>query len=608
MSLFNELKRRNVFKVAIAYIIVGWLIMQVGDTLGPALLLPEWINSALAFFIILGFPLAMFFAWAFEMTPEGIKKEKDIDRGESITHVTSQKLNNIIIGLLVLALGYFAFDKFVLDPERDAELISAAQQVSEAVTAGTGDEQQGPDKNSIAVLPFVNMSSDPEQEYFSDGLSEELLNLLAKIPELKVTSRSSAFSFKGQNIDIPTVAQKLGVAHVLEGSVRKSGNRVRITAQLIEAGSDVHMWSETYDRELDDVFAIQDEIAREVVTVLQVQLLGTDITSNVIDTQAYTLYLKGRHLQQLRTEDSYKASEQAYRNAIAIDPDYAQAWAGLSETLRELANQGITDMQEGTEQARAAAIRALDLDDASPEAWAALADIQFVYDWDWDRSEATARTALQYGPGNTQALREMSTILRGLGRPEDALEFSRKAVELDPLNRDTLTSYALNYWALGRYDLSEAQYRRMLELFPGHADISGVIGGLLSLQGKPEEALPYIEKEQDGVWRTMFMASAYHQLGREGESDLALQKLIDDYGYFGAFQVATIYALKANNDKAFEWLDISYEQRDGGFTHILNDSTFSSIHDDPRWENILQRVGLLPYWQEMQARKAGGQP
>jgi TolB-like protein len=573
--------------------------MQVGDTLAPALHLPEWVNSLLAFFLILGFPMALFFAWAFELTPDGIKKEKDVNRTKSITPVTGRKLNTTIIGLLVVALGYFAYDKFVLDPREDARIAESARAES-GPPVQAEDASDGPEEESIAVLPFVNMSSDAEQEYFSDGLSEELLNVLAKIPGLKVTSRSSAFVFKGQAVDIPTVAEKLGVAHVLEGSVRKAGNKVRITAQLIRAADDVHLWSETYDRELDDVFAIQDEIANQVVSALRVQLMGADISSIETNTEAYTQYLKGRHLRQLRTEDGYKASEQAYRDAIAIDPGYAQAWAGLSETLRQLANNGITDLHEGTEKARAAAIRALELDDSKPEAWAALASIQFVYDWDWDRGEATARTALQYGPGNVLALREMADILRGLGRPEEALEFSLKAVELDPLSRGSLQNLALTYWSLGRYDLSEAQYRRVLELYPGGGDISGMIGALLSLQGKSEEALPYIEAEQEGIWSTMFMAAALHRLGRTEESDLALQKLIDDYGYFGAFQVATVYALKGNPDKAFEWLEISYDQRDGGFTHILVDSTFKSIHNDPRWEEILHRVGLLPYWQEMQ--------
>ena len=246
MNFFAELKRRNVFKVAAAYIIVGWLIMQVGDTLAPALLLPGWINSALAFFLILGFPLALFFAWAFEMTPDGIRKEKEVDRSQSITHVTSQKLNNLIIGLLVLALGYFMFDKFVLAPGRNAAEIDAAVQTAQdsTPTPPTADNAR-----SIAVLPFVNMSDDAANEYFSDGISEEILNALAKVKDLKVAGRTSSFAFKGKDQDLRTIGETLGVENILEGSVRKSGNQVRITAQLVKASDGFHLWSETFDRE-----------------------------------------------------------------------------------------------------------------------------------------------------------------------------------------------------------------------------------------------------------------------------------------------------------------------------------------------------------------------
>jgi TolB-like protein len=255
VSFFAELKRRNVFKVGIAYAIVAWLLLQVSDTLVPALHLPEWFNSGVAFVLIIGFPIAIILAWAFEMTPEGLKKEKDVDRSQSMTNVTGQKLNNAIIGVLVLALVYFVVDKFVLDPGRDAAQIATAVQDSH-------DQQPEPiepanSDKSIAVLPFVNMSSDQEQEYFSDGLSEELLNLLAKIPELRVAARTSSFSFKGQSIEIPEIASRLNVDHVLEGSVRKSGNQIRITAQLIQADNGYHLWSETYDRQLDNIFQIQ---------------------------------------------------------------------------------------------------------------------------------------------------------------------------------------------------------------------------------------------------------------------------------------------------------------------------------------------------------------
>jgi len=435
MSFFNELKRRNVFKVAAAYVIVGWLIMQAGEVLGPALRLPDWINSALAFFLILGFPLAMFFAWAFELTPEGIKKDKGIDQDQSIANANGGILKRTLIIALVLALVYFSFDKFLLDPKRDAELLQT--EVVQAVDmTDPVAEDKAPDRKSIAVLPFINMSSDPEQEYFSDGITEEVLNLLVKIPELMVTSRTSVFSFKGQNVDIPTVAKKLGVAHILEGSVRKAGNRVRITAQLIEVGNDVHLWSETYERELDDIFAIQDEIAGEVVKALHIQLLGEAPSANSTNIEAYKLYLRGKHFAtlDLDTRESLESSVTAYQEAIALDANFAPPWAGLSTVLRYQGIYGFTDMQEAMEASRRAAMRALELDDKLAEAWLALAKIQFYYDWDWSRAEVTIRTALKYGSQNARVLRQATWVALTLGEAERALELAQLAVDLDPLD------------------------------------------------------------------------------------------------------------------------------------------------------------------------------
>ncbi len=598
MSFFNELKRRNVFKVAAAYIIVGWLIMQAGDTLAPALHLPEWINSALVFFLILGFPIAMFFAWAFELTPEGLKKEKEVDRTHSITHVTGRKLDFAIIGLMAIALGYFAFDKFVLDPQRDAVIVQTAQQATDE------DAVPGLDDKSIVVLPFVNMSSDPEQEYFSDGLSEELMNLLAKIPELKVTSRSSAFSFKGQNIDIPTVAAKLKVAHVLEGSVRKAGNRVRITAQLIKADSDVHMWSETYDRELDDVFAIQDEIAQAVVSVLQIKLLGVAPTSAKTDTKAYTFYLQGKHFDSLSTDEGWQSAEAAYREALAIDPDYSRAWAGLSLTLRSRANFGHIDLHEGTESARQAAERALEIDENLAEAWSALARIQFVYDWDWDRARGTILTALQHGPRHADALQNAATIFRGLGWPDEAVDYARRALETDPLSRSALRTLGVTYWAVGRHADSRTAYRQMLALYPEQVDMHAFTANSLMLDGKPEEALHELSLEKHEFWVLFAESMILHSLGRYEEADQVTQRYIEENHVGFAFQFADIFAWQSKPDQAFEWLEIASENHDGGFSQILSDPFLVSLQQDSRWEPLLLKVGLLNYWYEMQARKA----
>jgi TolB-like protein len=310
MSLFEELKRRNVFRVGAAYVVVGWLIIQVVETIFPIYGIAEsWIRLVITVLAIGLIPL-LIFAWAFELTPEGLKKESDVDRTQSIAPHTGKKLDRTIMVVLALALVYFAVDKFVLNPQREAAVQEqVAVQVEEAIQQGRTEalvESYG-DK-SIAVLAFQDMSQDKDQEYLSDGIAEELLNLLAKIPDLRVISRSSAFSFKGQNLELTEIAERLNVAHILEGSVRKAGNKVRITAQLIEARSDTHLWSETYDRELDDIFAIQDEISATVVAQLKITLLGEAPKTVEINSEAYALFLQARHLGQQFTVDTIGAS------------------------------------------------------------------------------------------------------------------------------------------------------------------------------------------------------------------------------------------------------------------------------------------------------------
>lgn len=377
-SLFTELKRRNVFKVAMAYLVLAWVVVQVTDQAVNAFNMPDWVNTVVFFFGLIGFPFVMLFTWAFELTPEGIKREEDVDRSESIVQDTGKKLNAIIIGLLVIGMGYFIYESRFM-----ARSDTVPEQTTETMTSPSGSKEQQVDEkqdtklaaqqgSSIAVLPFVNMSSDPEQEYFSDGISEEILNVLAKIPNLHVTSRSSAFSFKGKEIVISEVAQKLGVANVLEGSVRKSGTKVRITAQLIEAGTDKHLWSETYDRELVDIFAIQDEISSAIVTALK-EKLGIDKielkASKTVDITAHEAYLKGRFLVQERNQKDLEKALAEFDKAIAIEPSYTEAWMGkawANHFLSEL-NYGNIPTEIATERAQLALDRAMALNSELPE-------------------------------------------------------------------------------------------------------------------------------------------------------------------------------------------------------------------------------------------------
>jgi TolB-like protein len=312
MSLFVELKRRNVIRVAAAYLVASWLLIEATSVLIDIYEAPGWVPKLMVGLLALGFPITLFFSWAFEITPEGVKREAEVDRAGSISHETGRKLDLITIGMLVLVIALVGVERFVLAPPSTTQAV--------ATTSG-----------SIAVLPFVNMSGDAENEYFSDGISEEILNVLAGIPELQVAARTSSFQFKGQDQDIPLIAQQLGVATVLEGSVRKQGERVRITAQLIAADSGFHLWSETYDRDLTDIFAIQDEIAAAIARALEVHLDVQSATGyGTEDLAAYDRYLRGMHLWRLRTEASLLEAIDSFQSAIDADPEFARAYVGMA--------------------------------------------------------------------------------------------------------------------------------------------------------------------------------------------------------------------------------------------------------------------------------------
>jgi len=462
MSFFEELKRRNVFKVAAAYIIVAWLILQAGDTLAPALLLPEWVNSLLAFFLILGFPLALFFAWAYEMTPEGLKKEKDVDRAKSITQVTGQKLNNVIIGVLVVALVYFAVDKFVLQPRISAETADAAQEkVIEQESTG----------QSIAVLPFVDMSANSDNEYFSDGLSEELLNILAKIKELRVAGRTSSFAFKGKDEDLRDIGNKLGVKTILEGSVRKDDqrNRVRITAQLVNVDDGYHLWSETYDRDLNDIFAIQDEIAHKVAQALRITLLGEDEerleqVANT-DINAYDLYLKA--LKDIN-EGSFLSLDRAvsgFQQVLTLDPSYLPARIGLVKAWTQLAQTGAISQQEALNRGMPIVEQVLAEQPQNSAARVQMAILK-VYEGDKETAEGEFRRALGDDPRNALALTDYGRFLFDNGRVEQGLELIHAALEIEPYAVLVLWDQCQTHAFLQRVETALAACRRIQEIAP----------------------------------------------------------------------------------------------------------------------------------------------
>ena len=431
-GFFAELKRRNVIRVGIFYAVGSWLILQVADVLFGLISVPDWSLRFVGGILLLGFPFALILAWAFELTPEGIKREKDVDRSQLDSAEAGRKLDIAIIVMLAIAIGALALDRVTRGPEHGAP-------TGPETDAPSAQSPTGPAELSIAVLPFVNISGDPENEYFSDGLSEELLNVLAKIEDFRVAGRTSSFAFKGKDQDLRAIGEKLGVVHILEGSVRKQGNTVRVTAQLIDARNGYHLWSETYDRQLDDVFVIQDEIATEVVKALKTTLLAED--RQVIegsakgDVEAYNHYLRGQFHARLRTREGLERALEEFQKAILVDPDYAPPYAGVAMVYALFDNYGYRPISETKELAEKAIERALRLSPDSDEAWAVKGlYLSQLNDAAGGREETRAalERAIEINPNNALA----HLWLGGVLFPDFAAMGAeiRRAYELDPLH------------------------------------------------------------------------------------------------------------------------------------------------------------------------------
>jgi len=459
-------------------------------------------------------------------------------------------------------------------------------------SAGTASQPGTP---SIAVLPFVNMSSDKEQEYFSDGLSEELLNDLAKIPGLRVAARTSSFQFKGKTEDLRTVGEKLNVATILEGSVRKEGQRVRITAQLIKVGDGFHLWSETYDRELKDVFAVQDEIARSVAGSLKLALLGEKTAipaAQGTNADAYNAYLQGRYFFERRSKENVEKAIGYYEQAIKLDSGYAPAWVGLAEARSRQADFGYLPVEEGYRKAREAAERALALDANLAEAHAAMGWIKMNYNWDWPGADASYQKALALEPGNAAVIWRASELAANLGRFEEALPQDRRAVALDPLNVSTHIYLGAHAYRAGRLEEAVAAFKKALELNPERPFSHVGLGLVYLAQAHPQEALAEMEREPEPFWRQFGQALAYHALARKKESDAALAEYVAKYHAEGAYQIAEVYAFRGEADRAFEWLERAYAQRDPGLSQTKGDPLLKSLERDPRYAAFLKKMRL----------------
>ena len=587
MSLYHELKRRNVIRVAIAYLALAWLVTEVAGTLFPAFGIPDWGIRFLVIVFALGFVPALVISWAYEITPEGLKREQDVVRDASITHLTAKRLDVFTIGLIVVALAFILADRFWLSSRHAEQMAAPAEAVIDTVQSSETESQYP--ANSIVVLPFANMSDDAANEYFSDGISEELQNLLAKIPELRVTSRTSAFSYKGKDLDIPMIAAQLNVANVLEGSVRKAGNQVRITAQLIDTRSDTHLWSETYDRTLDDIFAIQDEIAAEVVGALKLTLLGeTAPRARETNPEAYALYLQGKYFAMM---SQFPRAEELLNKALAIDPEYAPAWERLATVYISKAIGGLIGFDEGYRQARAAYQKALELDPDFAWAHVGLAWVAMMYERNFAAAAAYLHGALALAPKDAKVLGVSATFMETLGRLDEAIEFGKQSIALDPLNPISYSNLAIQYSYVGQLDEAEAMYEKSLEFSPDNDYVLSNLAILHLLQARPEKALEVAEQVGFQQRRLWAKSMAYHDLGQAEESDTALSALKEGHADSAAAFIAEVHAWRGEIDSAFEWLDRAIDESQYMWGSLSFDPAFKNLHGDPRWQVFRTRMG-----------------
>jgi TolB-like protein/Tfp pilus assembly protein PilF len=447
-------------------------------------------------------------------------------------------------------------------------------------------------EKTIAVLPFLDMSPNKDQEYFSDGLSEELLNVLAKNPKLRVTSRTSSFSFKGNNVDIKTIAARLNVKHILEGSVRKSGNSLRITAQLIDVETDAHLWSDTYEGTLENIFAVQDTISHSVAEALKIVLLEKETATHRREThpQAYNAFLLGKHFASQRKD--WEKAVRYFQQALAIDSNYAPAWAELSSVHSAQANDGILPLSVGYEQARREAEKALALDPNLANAQLQMGWIKRRYDWDWSGADAYYQRALELDGGNARVLSAAAGLTRTLGRVDESVRLMRRAVELNPVSAGWHFNLGLYAADAGLIDESQAAFEKCLELSPHFPNGPSALGLVHLLKGNADSALATIITESEPDWKLHALALTYHALGKKKESDNVLAELIKEFQDEDAYQIAEIYAYRGEPDKAFEWLERAYNQRDGGLASIKVNLWLRTIQKDPRYALFLKKLRL----------------
>ena len=570
MSEFlRRLKQRKLVQWAVAYVAAAFALLQGIDIVAQQFGWPEGLRRGITLALVVGFFVTLVLAW--------YHGERGAQR------VTGTEL--LILTLLLAIGGGFLWH--YAGASRAPDLSSA---VAPAVRTTIASDK------SIAVLPFVNMSSDKEQDYFSDGLSEELLNQLAQIPQLRVIARTSSFSFKGKEVDVATIAKILNVANVLEGSVRKSANTLRITAQLVRASDSSHLWSQSYDREMTDVFKVQDEISQEVVDALKVKLLPTQQlpqTQRTENTEAYEHYLLGMNFaRQDRLQTGQVAAEE-FQKAIALDPNYANAYVALASAQAQAAEVAGSpaERSEGIKRALSSAEQAIKLAPSLALAYTRRGYLRYTRLWDWPGAAADFKKALALDPNNADLLSTYSQSLFFGGRQAEAIPMARKATLVDPLSLATWHNLGLLLFARGQNAEARQAWQHALEINPGARWPNYLVGYLDLKMGKTEDAFAHF-RSADEAFRLTGTAMVEHTLGHAQKSEEALDVLRRKFRAGSAFQVAAVYAWRGEKDQAFEWLNRAYDQHDSGMPRLRYDPTLASLHDDPRFAALVKKMGF----------------
>ena len=582
--LFEQLKQRNVFRVVALYLVVCWLILEPVHVVFHMLDVPVWANRLVLTLMAIGFPAVVIFAWVYEITPEGLKPTVEVPHGQSIRQRTGRRLDRAIIAVLAVALAYFVVDKFWLSKR-------AASPTASAPVASVP---------SIAVLPLVNESGDASQQYFSDGISEDLITALSQFPGLKVIGRTSAFAFRDSKEDSRSIGVKLGVAHLLEGSVQHAGETVRVSTELIDTADGSTQWSERYDRAYKDLFALQDEITHAVAAALRTKLLPGEHEAAKSERppggslEAYNAFLQGQFYYSRATEAGDRKAIEFFTQATELDPRYALAWSLLSRIWAQLGNQFLegAPAHEAFAKARAAADRALSLSPDLANAHVGRGYLLQSADLDWRGAEAEFRRATELAPNDGDAKFYLGNQLAAFGEVEQAIELTRAALATDPLRDNWHYWLAIYLSGLNRLDEADLAVRRAIGLQPGAASYHEQLAVIETQRGNAQAALAAAQQEPDKNWQEIALAFARQIGGDRSAADAALKTLIDKQAVAAPYQIAQVYALRNDAKETFAWLDRAWSNRDAGIIYLLNDPFILRYKDDPRFTAFCRKVGL----------------